>query len=527
MTSYRQFVFISFALPVALIAFSLRWMISLNEPLWIDELHTAWSVDGPLDVVAGRAAEGNQTPLYFWVEWLVCQQFGLTETWLRLPSALYGSLTAIAASLLVWNFRRSPTAALTTGLLIAIEPTFLFYGSEARPYALLHLLTLLQVLFFLREIESCQAPISPVHGQRNRIGLAILTASILWTHLTAILLVLTELLFLLAFARRLSIKRPLLLIAAGSLALLPLSWLAMDVFSKRQDWQSVSDSAVLIQQLWPTALLCAVAPAAICWLSNWRQGGPSMDPLSEQRWIPWLAWPLTWGLTPIILLGLADMSGIAPAAMSRYAQVGSPAWPILCGVLLARIPARGYRISAALIVLALAMILNGIGSSLLNDGTPGRYRYENWAAAVNLINSQGNTGPVFLFSNLIEDHQALNSGRATPQSDKERMAYLAFPATGIHKIKPGMTVIPRPTLQAGRFTRRDLAAVQQNGGAWLLVRGDPRLTDVISAELENGLRLPAGQASRVEVWELTNSRVYVARLRIVSMEADSSMPTSD
>ena len=147
MTSYRQFVFISFALPVALIAFSLRWMISLNEPLWIDELHTAWSVDGPLDVVAGRAAEGNQTPLYFWVEWLVCQQFGLTETWLRLPSALYGSLTAIAASLLVWNFRRSPTAALTTGLLIAIEPTFLFYGSEARPYALLHLLTLLQVLF--------------------------------------------------------------------------------------------------------------------------------------------------------------------------------------------------------------------------------------------------------------------------------------------------------------------------------------------------------------------------------------------
>ena len=527
MTSYRQIVFVSFALPVALLAFSLRWMISINEPLWIDELHTAWSVDGPLEMVAGRAAQGNQTPLYFWVEWLVCRQFGLTETWLRLPSVFYGSLTAIAASLLVWNFRRSPTAALTTGLLIAIEPLFLFYGSEARPYALLHLLTLLQVFFFLREIESCREPARAVHGQRNRIGLAILTASMLLTHLTAILLVLTELLFLLVFARRLPIKRPLLSIAAGSLSLLPLSWLAMDVFSKRQDWQAVSDSVVLMQQLWPAAMICVIAPAAICWLCNWRQGGLSTAPLSEQRWIPWLAWPLAWSLTPIVLLGLADISGLAPAAMSRYAQVSSPAWPVLCGVLIACIPARGYRISAALVVLSLAMIFNGNVSSLLNQGTPGRYRYENWAAAVNLINSQGNTGPVFLFSNLIEDHQALDSGRATPQSDEKRLAYLAFPVTGIHKIKPGMTVIPRPTLRANRFTPQDLAAVQKNGGAWLLVRGAPRLADVISAELENGLPLPAGQSSRVEVWELTNSLVYVARLRIISHEADSSKRSAD
>ncbi|MCH2180568.1 MAG: glycosyltransferase family 39 protein [Mariniblastus sp.] len=531
MTSYRQLGLIGLALLVALVAIVLRWMISLNEPLWIDELHTAWSVDGPLDSVASRAAQGNQTPLYFWLEWLVCRQFGLTEFWLRLPSMLYGSLTAVAASLLVWKFQRAPMAALTAGLLIAIDPLFLFYGSEARPYALLHLLSLLQVFFFIREMEISQDP-ARVPRRRVPTCLAILTALMLWTHLTAVLLVVTELLFLLFFARRFPVKAPLISIAVGSLALLPMTWLAMDVFSKRQDWQTVSDSGLLIRQLWPAPLICVMVPALTGWLVSWRKTvqsvtQPATQP-SQQRWIPWLAWPLAWGLTPLLLLWFADLSGLAPAAMNRYAQVGAPAWPVLCGVLLARIPVRSYRFAASLLVLAVAIFFSGNLGSLLEKGMPGRHRHENWAAAVNLINSKGTTGPLFLFSNLIEDHQALpRTGSGSEINQDKRLAYLSFPVTGIHKIKSGITVIPRPTLPNRRFTPSDLAAVQKNGGAWLLVRGDPRLTDVIAAELENGLALPAGQSSRVDVWELTGSLVYVARLRIVPDESDSSKRTAD
>ncbi len=517
----KQLIPIALALLVAAAAFILRIIICLSEPLWIDELHTAWSIDNTLGNVAQRAAQGNQTPLYFWIEWLVCRQFGLTEICLRLPSVLYGSLTAVVVSLLVWRFRPSTIAALTAGLLVAIDPLFIFYGSEARPYALLHLLSLLQVFFFIREIEICQNPSKEPTWRLEPTWLAILTASILLIHLTAVLLVLAELIFLLIFFRRFPVKIPLLTILAGSLTMLPLIWLAMDVFSKRQDWQSVSNSAVLIQDLWPTLLICVVVPASILWLANWQQGGQAASQSIEQRWIPWLAWPLTWGLTPLLFLWFADLSGLAPAAMNRYAQVGAPAWPVLCGVLLARIPFRSFRFTASLLTLALAIILNGNGNSLLEKGTPGRYRYENWAAAVDLVNSEGTRGPVFLFSNLIEDHQALPRKEAAPKADEKTSAYLAFPVTGIHKIKPGMTVIPRPTLRTGRFALKDLAAVKKQQEAWLLVRGDPSLTDVIATELENELALRTGQYCRVEVWEMTDSLVYVARLRIVSDEQDS------
>ena len=499
----------------------------MNETLWIDELHTAWAIDNTLGNVAQRAAQGNQTPLYFWIQWLVCRQSELTEIWLRLPSVVYGSLTAVAASLLVWSFRPSTIAALTAGLLVAIDPLFIFYGSEARPYALLHLLSVLQVFFFIREIEVCQNLSKEPTWRLETMWLAILTAAMLLTLLTAVLLVLAELFFLLTFVRRFPIKIPLLTILAGSLTMLPLIWLAMDVFSKRQDWQSVSDSAVLLQALWPTLLICIVVPASILWLANWRQSGQLVSQSTEQGWIPWLAWPLTWGITPLLLLWIADLSGLAPAAMNRYAQAGAPAWPVLCGVLLARIPFRSFRFIASLITLALAIILNGNGKSLLEKGTPGRYRYENWAAAVDLINSEGTKGPVFLFSNLIEDHQALPSKEASPKAEEKMSAYLAFPVTGIHKIKPGLTVIPRPTLRAGRFALKDLATVKKYQEAWLLVRGDPSLTDVIATELENGLALRTDQDCRVEVWELTDSLVYVARLRIVSDEQNSSKRTAN
>ena len=44
----------------------------MSEPLWVDEMHTAWVVEDSLADVADRAAVGNQGPLYFYVQWFVC-----------------------------------------------------------------------------------------------------------------------------------------------------------------------------------------------------------------------------------------------------------------------------------------------------------------------------------------------------------------------------------------------------------------------------------------------------------------------
>ena len=41
-----------------------------TESLWLDELHTGWTVAGTWSDVSDRAAAGNQTPCYFWFIWI-------------------------------------------------------------------------------------------------------------------------------------------------------------------------------------------------------------------------------------------------------------------------------------------------------------------------------------------------------------------------------------------------------------------------------------------------------------------------
>src|SRR5437763_344046 len=89
-------------LGISLVAAALR-IQPLSESLWLDELHTAWCAVGPLDEVARRAAIGNQSPLYFWLEWFIVGILGPTELSLRLLSIAAGSVLPIAT---FWMARR-------------------------------------------------------------------------------------------------------------------------------------------------------------------------------------------------------------------------------------------------------------------------------------------------------------------------------------------------------------------------------------------------------------------------------------
>ena len=73
---------------------------------------------GPLDAVASRAAQGNQTPLYFWLEWLVCRQFGLTLFYPPCLQIAPGMLGGTAARVLYFAVASFPLPTFFCGLKI-------------------------------------------------------------------------------------------------------------------------------------------------------------------------------------------------------------------------------------------------------------------------------------------------------------------------------------------------------------------------------------------------------------------------
>src|SRR6187549_386898 len=125
-------------MPLRVTSPSLQWMIlaaitalaavlrlwQINESLWVDELHTSWCVQGSIFDVAPRAADGNQSPLYFWLVWGVTRLFGESELTLRLPSLLAGLALPAMAWLLVRRQElgeKTSLAAILAALLVCVD----------------------------------------------------------------------------------------------------------------------------------------------------------------------------------------------------------------------------------------------------------------------------------------------------------------------------------------------------------------------------------------------------------------------
>ena len=127
---------IAFSCTVAaiLVGAILRFTVACDA-LWLDELHATWVVDGTLADVVPRAAYGNQAPLYFWLMWPVVKLVGLSELSLRSWSLLAGLCLIGGGSWVTWRFTRSATTAAFVAWIFTLDPTMIFYGTEARPYA--------------------------------------------------------------------------------------------------------------------------------------------------------------------------------------------------------------------------------------------------------------------------------------------------------------------------------------------------------------------------------------------------------
>lgn len=135
---------------VVLVGAAVRFYNLGGKSLWLDEVISsqATHISSFADLIAWVKVDVDQVPLFSTITWLL-SGFGDGEIALRLPSAIAGTLTIVAVYALAKQTYGFGTALLAA-LLMAVLPFAVWYSQEARAYALLMLLTTMQMLFAYR-----------------------------------------------------------------------------------------------------------------------------------------------------------------------------------------------------------------------------------------------------------------------------------------------------------------------------------------------------------------------------------------
>jgi 4-amino-4-deoxy-L-arabinose transferase-like glycosyltransferase len=169
---------------IIVVAAAVRFGTLGAKSFWGDEGYTIADLHGSLAHTLHRVDASEDTPPpYFVLAWGWSRVFGLGEAGVRSLSALLGTLTVpvsyAAAGRLV-----SRRAALTAAALVSVDPLLVWYGQEARGYALLVFLGALSVYLFVRAIET--------RGGRAVGAWAAVSVLMLYTHYFGFALVAAE-----------------------------------------------------------------------------------------------------------------------------------------------------------------------------------------------------------------------------------------------------------------------------------------------------------------------------------------------
>ncbi|MGL4650872.1 MAG: glycosyltransferase family 39 protein, partial [Caldilineaceae bacterium] len=217
--------------------------------LWWDEslsLQRAESALGPLLRGTLLMKDGfvefattDQHPFFsFLLQGIMIRAAGDSEFILRWPAA--ASATALVPALYVLGrmLTRRGVAPQGTGLwaalMGAVSPFFLWYGQEARPYALWALLTVLSTYLLLLALEQPGRAAAPDHGRRTFwlwAGYVAALLLMLFTHYYAAFLLPVHALIaytsLASHNRRLALRLAIALLAAGAAVAALALWIVL------------------------------------------------------------------------------------------------------------------------------------------------------------------------------------------------------------------------------------------------------------------------------------------------------------
>ena len=163
-------------------AFLLRILLLGHKSLWLDEANSLRiATIGQADLWAGRSEQYHPPLFYAFVEWW--SQFGQNEFFLRLPSAILGTISVV---LVFWLASElfSAEVAISALWLAALSPLLIWYAQEFRSYALLGALGLGSILTTVILLRG--------GGWRYWVLFVVSMLAALYTHYSALLLILAQ-----------------------------------------------------------------------------------------------------------------------------------------------------------------------------------------------------------------------------------------------------------------------------------------------------------------------------------------------
>jgi mannosyltransferase len=187
------------------------------QSLWVGEL-ASWDLGGR-DTISRVASDGSQPPLYFLILHIVRWFFGDSEWALRLPSAIAGWL-CIPAIYLLGKKLYSEREGIMAALLVAVLWPSVYFSQEARPYAMLILLSILTSYFWWDLMQGLR-----YHRdlpRREAVCYVVCAVLCAYTHYFGVLLVLLQAAALVALALD-GLRKVAILYAPVAIAYLP--WL--------------------------------------------------------------------------------------------------------------------------------------------------------------------------------------------------------------------------------------------------------------------------------------------------------------
>ncbi|MFT5527285.1 MAG: mannosyltransferase [Pirellulaceae bacterium] len=443
---------------IAVVALAIR-LLQVNESLWVDELHTSWAVADDWKDVAPRAYIGNQHPLYFWLVRGIVSVAGQSEFSLRFLSLLSGVGFVVLTGAVARRFTGSELAGIVAATLVAIDREFIYFSQEARTYALVQLLGLIQVCCGYRLLYEAK-----LRWRFPFVGLSLL---LFYLHYTTGLLLIGELTAAVLLYGTKSYRpkystRNLFndFVLIGSISLLTSHDHLSEILGRRLNWKSfvtANPRADLIRHfdVYYLASLFALVPAT-CWRFVSK----------KPRWI--LLDPLACGLfliaaVPIGLAWLGTYMESLPIFFYRYLVVLLFVGPLLVAIVCARLP-RPWQIAFTAFVVLFAGYAHGRSTNWWQQGWIVVNRAEDWRSVAGVVDGQNKDWPVLLQAGFIETNKLIG------KHEEIWGEFLSCPLRGIYRIDRADERLTAGTRNSMVLIKRHEEKLRQTDGGWLVIR---------------------------------------------------------